>query len=351
MSDNKFDMGYLYKDSFSEKEFLDAVLKTIMDDYTAPSYIFDEMVCSKIGRINIPLILTDGDAEIEYSRMIGYDRYVTTTKYKTTTYSNGFSNRTQSSSTRTVTDWQRDSGTLTGTAKSGTYDERYKVYDEYVTNHVMDKNNIRQLSDEELSKYTLTDDMVEFMKNDILNKVYANNITYPGHHVKNEEYYGTTTLYNTTVTIVSLYAITIAIRDQEITFIASSNGDIEIKMFGDYPADDFDELFKFRERVTGERLEATKSQRKIFKCTILTTILSFILFLALGLALKILALTIISFVVLVLGLIVGIKFSNDIKRISKPYYQEIFERSKRDSENKQRIKEESYESYIRKLNN
>lgn len=41
--------GYLYNDSFSEKEFKEAVLKYIMDDYMSPSYIFDELEISELG--------------------------------------------------------------------------------------------------------------------------------------------------------------------------------------------------------------------------------------------------------------------------------------------------------------
>ena len=43
MKDYKINVGYLYNDSFTEKEFLNAVLKKINDDNSAPSYIFDEI--------------------------------------------------------------------------------------------------------------------------------------------------------------------------------------------------------------------------------------------------------------------------------------------------------------------
>ena len=90
MGNFKLDNGFVYNDSFTEKDFYDAVIENIRTDFRAPSYIFDEVIMSKVGRINVPLILTDGKADIEYSRVIGYDTYETTTKYKTTTYSNGW---------------------------------------------------------------------------------------------------------------------------------------------------------------------------------------------------------------------------------------------------------------------
>ena len=192
--------------------------------------------------------------------------------YKTTTYSNGYQNRTQSSSTRTVTDWKKDYGKLTGTASSGYFDEKYLIYDEYVTNHLMDKSNIRLLTIDELNEYPLTSEVVDFLKNDILNKVFANNITYPGQHVKNEEYYGETMLYNTSLTIVSLYAVTISTRDKSFTFIACSNGDIDLKMFGDYPADNYDNVINFNREITVQRKEATKTQRANAKYTIFSSI-------------------------------------------------------------------------------
>ena len=98
MEKYKLDEGYIYNDSYSEKDFYDAVLETIRNDSMAPSYIFDEMIISKVVRINVPLILTDGDSEIKYSRMIGFDKLETTTKTKTTTYGSGYQNKTHSTS-------------------------------------------------------------------------------------------------------------------------------------------------------------------------------------------------------------------------------------------------------------
>ena len=307
------------------------------------------MLISEVGRINIPLIQATGEAEIEYSRMLGFDSCVTTTKYKTTTYSNGFQNKTQSSSTKTVTNWQNDSGTLNGTASSGTYDEKYKIYDEYVKDHVMDKNNIRLLTVEELSACELTPNMIEFLENDILNKVYQNNITYPTNNVKNEEYDGTVKLNNICSTIVSLYSLGIKIRDKELYFIACSNGDIEIKVFGEYPSDNFNEELNFNREITAQRMVATKRPRAIAKYTFLSTIVLFILFLVLGISLNILALTIISFVILVIGLIIGIKYANDVKKISKPYYRQIFEHNTMLMEKRNQEKEEAYERYVNKM--
>ena len=348
MSNFKLDNGFVYNESFTEKEFYDAVLENIRNDFQAPSYIFDEVVFSNIGRINVPLILTDGEANIEYSRMIGYDTYQTTTKVKTTTYSNGWQNRSQSSSTRTITNWQNDYGTITGSAKSGTYDEQYKIYDEYIRDHQMDKSNMHKMTGEELSQYTVSPEMVEFMENDILTKVFENYITYPGQHVKNEEYSGEVTFYNSAVTIVSMYSLALRIRDKELLFVACTNGDIELKLFGEYPADNFDEVFTITSEIESNRLEATKNERRIVKISILSAIASFILFLILGLSLDILALTIISFATLLIGIIIAIIYGKKVKKISKPYNDEIQKHNERDFENKRKHKEESYQIFINK---
>ena len=348
MSDFKLDNGFVYNDSFTEKEFYDAVIENIRNDFNAPSYIFDEMEISNIGRINVPLILTDGEANIEYSRMIGYDTYETTTKVKTTTYGNGWQNRSQSSSTRTITNWENDYGTLTGSAKSGTYDEQYKIYDEYIRDHQMDKSNMHQMDSAELSQYTVSPEMVEFMENDILTKVFTNYITYPGQHVKNEEYSGTVSFYNSAVTIVSMYSLCVRIRDKEIYFVACTNGDIELKIFGEYPTDNYDEVFAVTSKIASERQEATKKERRIVKLSLLSSIALFILFLVLGLSLGILVLTIISFVVLVIGIVLAIIFGKKVKKISKPYNEEIREHNERDFAAKRNHKEESYQYFIRK---
>jgi len=341
MGNNKFDFGYLYNDSFNEKEFIKAVLKYIKDD-SSPSYIFDEMKMGKVSRINVPLILTGGTSEIEYSRLIGYDTIETTTKYRTSPDGN----TKRSTYSRTITNWKKDSGIISGTSSSGYFDNKYKIYDEYITNHVMDKNNIRRLNDDELDKYNLDDEIINYLKNDILNKVFKENITYPGNHIKNETYSGTTELFDTTLTIISLYSVEITIKDKSITFIASTNGDIEIKMFGEYPLDNYEETFKFTKEITSKRKEATKKPRALAKYTILSTIILFILLLVLGISLNILALTIISIVILILGLIITIKFSLDIKKISKPYYNQIREYNINNVKNKQKIKEEGYQNYL-----
>ena len=349
MNNYKINIGYLYKDSFSEKDFLYAVLKSIKDDTSSPSYIFDEMILSNVERINVPLILCDGKSNIEYSRMVGYDRIVTTTKYKTTTYGNGYQNKTHSTHSRTVTDWKYDSGTISDTASTGTYSDNLKIYDEYITNHIMDKANTRQLSEDELKDYELTAEMIDYLEKDILKKVYENNITYPGNHIKDEKYTDTTTLYNISCTIVSLYSLKIKIRDQEIHFIASSNGEIEIKKFGDYPIDNYDDNLKFNMKIAKERKAATKQSRMSAKLAIFSSLSIFISLLIIGIIYNNIPLIIISIVVLFLGLIIGFKFINDTKKISKPFYKKIAEHNKKDYENKINQKEDSYKRYLEKL--
>lgn len=341
MGNNKFDFGYLYNDSFDEKEFIKAVLKYIKDD-SSPSYIFDEMKMGKVSRINVPLILTGGTSKIEYSRLIGYDTIETTTKYKT--FTDG--SMKHSTYSRTITNWEKDSGIISGTSSSGYFDNKYKIYDEYITNHVMDKNNIRALNDDELDKYNLDDEIINYLKNDILNKVFEENITYPGNHIKDEEYYDNTTLHNISCTIVSLYKLSITIRDKNILFIACSNGDIEIKHFGEYPIDNYEDMFNFTRQITSERNEATKKERHMAKITILSTLILFAISLILGIALHTIALSIISVIILIIGLIIWIRINQVIKNISKPYNKRIFEYNTLDYEKKLQKKQDAYLKYL-----
>ena len=350
MGNYKFDAGYLYNDSFTEKDFKKAVIKHIFDDIKSPSYIFDEMILGDVSKIYVPLILSSGEANIEYSRILGYDKIETTTKYKTTTYGSGYQNKTHSTSARSITEWEPDSGIITGSATSGIYDDKYKIYDDYITNHKMDKNNITKLSNDELNKYSLTSENVEYLKNDILNKVFKENITYPANHVKDEEYHGDVNLYDTTITFVSLYFVEISIRDQKLQFVSSSNGEIEIISFGEYPIDNYDEMFKFNKEINAKRLEATKKPRLISKLTILSTILLFALLLILGLSLNVLALTITSIVILIVGIIITIIFMNKVKNISKPYYKQIQEHNQILLNKNSNIKQEGYQNYIKKMN-
>lgn len=343
-----YNEGFLYKDSFSEKEFLKAVLKNINEDFDAPTYIFDEMEISDVKRINFPIILCDGKSEIEYSRQLGYERIETETITKTKTYGNGYQNKFHSTSSRTIIDWKNDFGKISGSASSGTILDEYKIYDEYITNHVMDKENIKKLSNEELKNYALSSSMIEYLENDILKKVYENNITYPTKEVKDEVYNGTTTLYNISCTIVSLYSLSITIRDKKINFIAASNGNIDIIKFGEYPSNDYDELFKFTKKVALERKKATKASRRNFKISLLLGLALFIIFLSLGIAFNALYMVIISIFMLILGLIIAIKFNIDTKTISKPYNKQIIDYNNRDLNNKKRNKDEAYQSFLRK---
>ena len=344
----KYNEGYIYNDSFSEKEFIDAVLKYILDD-NSPSYIFDEMKCSSVTRINVPLIQASGKSEIEYSRMIGFDTIETTTRYKTTTYGNGFQNKKSSTSSRTITNWKNDSGIINGDASSGYYDEKYNIYERYIANHKMDRNNFSLLNNTDLINYPLTDNIIEYLENDILNKVYETNITNSGNQIKNEKYEGKTTITNLALTIIPLYQITITIRDKEIKYVAATNGEIEIIKFGEYPIDDYEEQLNFASKVKDERLTATKNQRKNAKIAFIFSTLAFIILLILGISLKFLALTIISICILIIGYFIGIKFVLDIKKISKPYYKRVYEYNRRNLEIKQKTKQDGYDYLKEKM--
>ena len=342
--------GYRYGDSFTEEDFRNEVFQFLKDSILVPTYIFDEMEYTKVGRINIPLIIADGTATINYSRKLGFDRYETTTKVKTTTYGNGYQNRTQTSSTRTITDWRYDEGTLTGDASAGTYDEKYRSYDEYVTNHVMDKNNIIQIEPNEYAPYEATEEMLNNIKNDILNKVYSENITYPADHVKNEEYYGDVTLHNITYTIVSLYSMVISIRDKQILFYACSNGQIEMKYYGDFPFDDdWQQELDTVGEINRERSQETKKPRLIYIFSFLIGIALFITLLVLGIQNNLIALNILSAVPLLIGFFFGIKYFRITSKINRAYSKRVIDYRMNLENKRQEIKNESYESFIQKL--
>ncbi len=347
--ENKITYGYKYNDSFTEDEFKNEVFKFLLNSRLAPDYIFDEFEYSNVGRINIPLIIAEGKSEIEYSRMLGFDRYETTTKVKTTTYSNGFSNRTQSSSTRTITDWKKDEGVLEGTATAGYYDPKYELYNEYVANHVMDKNNICTLTADEIKNYEISDEVVHNLKNDILNNVFHNNITYPTNNVKNEEYYGTTTINNITCTIVSLYKMVISIRDKQLMFFACSNGEIEMKYFGEFPLDDdyIESMNKVSEIIT-EKKKETKTPKLIYRLSFLFGIAIFVTFLVLGIQNNQTVLIILSFIPLIIGFVIGIKYYKVASKINKAYSNKVI--AYNNDKDKQRFekKERSYERLINK---
>ena len=87
----------------------------------------------------------------------------------------------------------------------------------------------------------------------------------------------------------------------------------------------------------------------ISKLSLLFSILSFILFLILGITLDVIVLTIISFVILVLGIIISIKYMIDVKNISKPYYKKIADNNKMNFERMNQEKEASYQRFIKNI--
>ena len=54
------------------------------------------------------------------------------------------------------------------------------------------------------SHYPLTDDIIDFLKNDTINKVFQEKITYPTNKVRNEKYNGEATLTNISIGSIKL---------------------------------------------------------------------------------------------------------------------------------------------------
>lgn len=342
----KFTSGYRINDSLTKDEFKNQVFLYLKNESMAPSYIFDEFKFDDAIKIDIPIIGLNGQAEIYYSRNIGYEKTETWMEKKTVKYSNGTKNVSYTPRSRTTTEWVEDSGVITGEATVRGYDKKFNQFSELISLDI-DNKNISILSNDELQKIELSQELLDTLKNDLLNKVYSDNITYPGDFVKDEKTSGNVSILNLYTVITSVFVLEIKIRDKEVYFYARTSGDTSLKVVGDFPYDNaYDEYFEQANIIGTEKKEALKKPKRFYHMTNLLGLLGFILLLVFGIVFDILALKITSFIPIIIGFIVGYKSMKEAKRIKKEYGQKYIKLNSEHSEKIKNIKNESYERFI-----
>ena len=342
-----FASGIKYEDSITEDDYVNKILLYLKDEYLAPGYIFDELICEDVKRIEIPIVCATGHSEINYSRMIGTDKIETWTEVKTTKYSDGTSKKNYYNRSKTVTDWDPDSGMLVGEAVESAYDDKYKQFDDVITLENRE-NNTTILSDSELDSYEINPEMINDLKNRITNTVFYKNITYPGDHVKNETFSGTTKITELSCVILPIYVLNIKVRDELITFYACSNGQVDIKQVGHFPMqDDQEEANNAVYEIAKERNKVAFKPKTFMYLSYFLGIAFFLLFIILGSNFDIVALNIISFIVLLSGIVVGLIFSRKVKKITREYGTKINEYNNIRDARLQKQKDEGYERYIK----
>ncbi len=338
--------GFRYNDSTSADEFKSKVLLFLKDDVSSPAYIFDEGVFGEVSKINIPIYRAKGHAAVEYSRQIGVDYTESWVETKTIKYSDGTRKVTSTPHTKTRTEWNYDSGLLEGDAFSQCYDEQYSPFAEYLSLDDKEKK-ITELTRDELDKIEIKPHIISYLKNNILENVFANNITYPGHHVKNEEHSGTVRLLDTFVIIISIYVMEIKIRDKEVYFYANTNGEFNMKIVGEFPNDDdLDEFFTESRKLAQARREELRKPKRFYHTSNLLGFLGFVLLLVLGLVFNIIVMSILSFVPIVVGFIVGFKSMKEARKIDKKHRQIAIKHTTERYNKHQNQKDEGYNRII-----
>ena len=341
-----FQEGYCYSDSYSKEEFFDAILKYLRDEYLCPPYIFDEAKFSEVNKIDIPIIKAKGIANVNYSRMLGYDKQVKYTTKKTTRFSDGTSRNQYSYSYKTETEWVNDYGTLSGLASATFIDPKYV---DFINSQELDNSSIIPLENKELNSFRIDEEALNSLKQNILDNVYRDNITYPVNKVKKEQYDGDVEIENLSVTLVSIYAMDVTVRDKTFVLYACTNGSDKIYRLGDLPINDDQEEFNNRiYDIATKRDKITKLPRTIRLLTILILSASFIALLAIGINKNILALKIVSFIPIILEIVIVIILNKKIRKVVLEYGEQM---NNITSEREKLIEEERIEGYNRFINN
>jgi len=346
MEELHFQSGYRYSDSYTEEEFFDCALKYLRDEYLCPPYIFDEAIFSNVNKIDIPIIKAIGIANIEYSRLLGYDKQVAYTTKKTTRYSDGTRRNSYSTSYKTETDWVRDLGAINGKASSTFIDPNYI---DFINNQELDDSSLVPLENRELNSFKIDDVALNSLKNNILETVYRENITYPVNKVKKEEYDGIVDIENLSVTLVSIYAIDVRVRDKSFVLYACTNGSSTIYRLGDLPINDDQEDFNNKiYDISTKRDKITKIPRTIRLLSIILLTLLFIALLVIGINKNILVLRIVSFIPLIVEIVIVIVLNKKIRKVVLEYGEQMNKlyKEREDLINEERI--EAYERYINK---
>ena len=346
MGELHFQSGYRYSDSYSKEEFFDGALKYLRDEYSCPPYIFDEAKFSDVNKIDIPIIKAIGIANINYSRLLGYDKQVAYTTKTTTKYSDGTRRNSYSTKYKTETDWVQDYGTISGSSNSTFVDPKFV---DFINSQKLDNSSIVPLENKELNSYRIDEEALNSLKQNILDNVYKDNITYPVNKVKKEQYAGDVEIENLSVTLVSIYAMDVTVRDKTFVLYACTNGSSKIYRLGDLPINDDQEDYNNRiYDIATKRDKITKLPRTIRLLTILILSASFIALLAIGINKNILALKIVSFIPIILEIVIVIILNKKIRKVVLEYGQQM---NNITSEREKLIEEERIEGYNRFINN
>lgn len=341
-----FQSGFRYSDSYSMEEFFDRALIYLKDDEFCPPYIFDEAKFSSVNKIEIPIIDAYGNAEINYSRLLGYDKQVKYTTKKTTKYSDDTRRNQYSTSYKTETEWVEDYGVINGSSSAKFIDPKYI---DFIKEQNLDNSSILPLDNKELNSLSLDEVSLNSLKNDILENTYKDNITYPVNKIKKESYSGSVDITKLSLTILYMYAIEITVRDKTFVLYASTNGSGKIYRLGDLPINDDQEDFNNKiYSITKKRNKITKLPRTIRLLSIILLTTLFIALLAIGINKDILVLKIVSFIPLILEIILVIILNKVIRKTTLEY-GEIMNNLYKEREDF--IKEERIEAYNRFINN
>ena len=345
MSDSlKFNTGYRYNDSYSKKEFYDKALMYLRDAYLCPAYIFDEATFSDVNKIDIPIITAEGSAQVNYTRLLGYDKQVAYTTKKTTKYSDGTRQNSYSTSYKTETDWVRDSGSIEGVSKETFIDPKYV---DYINSLNLDSNSIIPLSNDELKTLKVDSDVLELLKNGIIKNVFLNGITYPVNKVKKEEYQGECFINALSCTFISIYALEVNVRGKSFVLYACSNTKPDILRLGDLPINDDQEEYNDKiYSISSERDKITKLPRTIRLLTIILLSALFLTLLIIGINKNILALKIVSFIPIILEIIIVIILNKRIRKVVLEYGTKMNEITEHREKTIEENRIEAYNDFI-----
>lgn len=341
-----FQEGYRYDDSYSKEEFFEVALKYLRDEYLCPPYIFSEAKFSEVNKIDIPIIDAYGSAQINYSRLLGYDKQVAYTTKKTTRYSDGTSRNQYSTSYKTETEWVKDLGTITGTANAKFIDPKFI---DFISEQHVDSSSIIPLDNKELNSLKIDDVALDSLKHDILEITYRENITYPVNKIKKEQYDGEVNIIKLSVTFVSMYAIDVTVRDKTFVLYACTNGSSKIYRLGDLPINDDQEEFNHKiYSISSKRDSITKLPRLFRLLSIIFLSVLFVLLLAFGINKDILALKLVAFIPVILEIVIVIILNKKIRKVVREYGEIM---GKLYQERDKLIEEERIEAYENYINN
>ena len=346
MGELHFQSGYRYSDSYSKEEFFDGALKYLRDEYLCPPYIFDEAKFSDVNKIDIPIIKAKGIANVNYSRMLGYDKQVKYTTKKTTRFSDGTSRNQYSYSYKTETDWVQDYGTISGSSNSTFVDPKFV---DFINSQELDNSSIVPLENKELNSFRIDEEALNSLKQNILDNVYKDNITYPVNKIKKEQYAGDVEIENLSVTLVSIYAMDVTVRDKTFVLYACTNGSSKIYRLGDLPINDDQEEFNKKIYATSSKRDSITKLPRLFRLlSIILLTASFIALLALGINKNILALRMVSFIPLILEIVIVIILNKKIRKVVREYAEIM---GNMYTEREKLMNEERIEGYNRFINN